>query len=122
MVRTSTAAFRLAALAALCSRVQADVVSCNPSHANGREVSYHCDGIDYFLGVPQACYDAFGAGRFGGCGLVVDIHGATMSGPMELANTNSRQLANEAGYAILAPSKPSGWWNPNQDSHGPQSH
>ena len=50
--------------------------------------------------VPSQCA---GGGSMA-CGLIMDLHGATMSGPIENNNTNMQQLGLEFGYVVLTPS------------------
>lgn len=55
-----------------------------------------CAGLEYDLSLSDAC----GAS---GCGLIVDVHGFTMSGAMEEANTGLAALATPRGYVVLQP-------------------
>src|SRR5262245_3694540 len=48
---------------------------CFPDPGPGHRV-YACNGIDFDVEVPPAC-----AG--GGCGIILDVHGLTMSAAME---------------------------------------
>lgn len=74
--------------------------------------SFTCDGIKFDVTVPAACVA-------GGCGLVLDVHGATMSGKMEDNNTNLRALGDKYGYVVINPnanpSPPSSSWKPETD-------
>ena len=71
-----------------------------------------CDGITYHLTVPDACVA-------GGCGLVLDVHGATMSATMEDANTGMRALGKKHGYVVVQPNAnpkpPLASWTPGTD-------
>lgn len=71
-----------------------------------------CDGFVYDVTVPAACVA-------GGCGLVLDVHGLTMSGKMEDDNTNMRALGDKYGYVVVQPNAnpapPSSGWNPPGD-------
>ena len=73
---------------------------------------FTCDGFKYDVTVPDAC-------AAGGCGLVLDVHGATMSGKMEDANTDMRALGAKYGYVVVQPNAnpapPSSSWNPAAD-------
>src|SRR5690349_7676200 len=70
---------------------------------------YYCKNVAYTLMVAESCMQ-------GGCGLVVDIHGFTMSADQQDANTNMRAkgpsplvalyqfcLGSAAGYVVLQP-------------------
>jgi polyhydroxybutyrate depolymerase len=73
---------------------------------------FTCDGFVYDVSVPTAC-----AG--GGCGLVLDVHGATMSGKMEDANTQMRALGATNGFVVVQPNAkpapPLSSWTPATD-------
>lgn len=57
---------------------------------------FTCDGFVYDVEVPAACTAS-------GCGLVLDVHGATMSGKMEDDNTGMRALGRKYGYVVVQP-------------------
>jgi poly(3-hydroxybutyrate) depolymerase len=73
---------------------------------------YACDGLTYDVRVPEACLQE-------ACGLIVDVHGYTMSGLMEDANTNLRELGSERGYIVVqpnaTPAPPAASWEPATD-------
>jgi hypothetical protein len=73
---------------------------------------YTCDGLKYDTRVPAAC-------ARGGCGIVLDVHGATMSARMEDANTNMRSIGAREGYVVVQPNAsgtpPNAVWNPPSD-------
>jgi hypothetical protein len=73
---------------------------------------FTCDGFKYDVTIPPACTTAK-------CGLVLDVHGATMSGKMEDNNTNLRALGAKHGYVVVQPNAnpapPSSSWNPGPD-------
>lgn len=73
---------------------------------------FDCDGIAYDVTVPASC-------AAGGCGLVLDVHGMTMSARMEDANTGMRALGIEHGYVIVQPNAnpapPAASWTPGVD-------
>ena len=73
---------------------------------------FDCDGFKYDVTIPPACTTSK-------CGLVLDVHGATMSGKMEDNNTNMRALGATYGYVIVQPnanpSPPASSWNPGSD-------
>ena len=55
-----------------------------------------CDGMVFDVEVPGICVQ-------GGCGVIVDVHGGTMSAQMEDANTNMRALGREHGFIVIQP-------------------
>jgi pimeloyl-ACP methyl ester carboxylesterase len=67
-----------------------------------------CEGFTYDLHVPAAC-----AG--GGCGIVLDVHGASMNGRLEDNNSNMRVLGERDGYVVVQPNAkgtpPATVWN-----------
>jgi polyhydroxybutyrate depolymerase len=71
-----------------------------------------CDGFAFDVTVPDACVA-------GGCGIVLDVHGLSMSGKMEDDNTAMRALGAKYGYVIVQPNAnpapPSSSWNPGTD-------
>lgn len=86
-------------------------MGCIAEIAAGTKV-FSCDGLDYDVTVPAACVA-------GGCGLVLDVHGMTMSGKMEDNNTNMRALGEKHGYVVVQPNAnpdpPSSAWKPDTD-------
>ncbi len=81
-----------------------------PTTAGHHEPS--CAGIVYDLHVPATC-------TANPCGLVVDVHGLTMSGEMQDNNTGMRKLGEKHGYVVLQPNAnpapPGASWTPNED-------
>lgn len=76
---------------------------------------YTCDGFVYDVMVPDACVA-------GGCGLVFDVHGFSMSGDMEDANTAMRALGQQYGYVVVQPNANpapplASWKPPGDDDH-----
>jgi hypothetical protein len=69
---------------------------CFPSTGAGHHV-LACNGLVFDVEVPAAC-----AG--GGCGIILDVHGLTMSGPMEEANSGLRARGGAAGFVVVQPS------------------
>ncbi|MBM4372406.1 MAG: hypothetical protein FJ098_12175 [Deltaproteobacteria bacterium] len=55
-----------------------------------------CDGLSYEVSVPAACLSA-------PCGLILDIHGLTMSGDQQDNNTNLRALGEIHGCIVVQP-------------------
>ena len=70
--------------------------------------SFSCDGVNYLVTVGDNCT------RFA-CGLIVDVHGALMSGQVQREATRLHQLAPPRGYLVVHPSAPSGTWNLQTD-------
>ena len=70
--------------------------ACFPHPAAGHS-SYTCDGHAFDVEVPAQCLT-------GGCGIILDVHGLTMSGPMEDANTELRMRGSAAGFVVIQPS------------------
>jgi len=58
---------------------------------------FTCDGVTYLVLVDEKCT------KFA-CGLIFDVHGATMSGPQQRDNTLLHKLAPPAGYIYVNPS------------------
>lgn len=73
--------------------------------------AFTCDGIAYDVSVPPNCAS--------GCGLILDVHGATMDATMEDANTNMRALGAQHGFVVVQPNAnpapPASSWNPLTD-------
>lgn len=69
---------------------------CFPSVGAGHH-TYACNGISFDVEVPAGC-----AG--GGCGLILDVHGLTMSAAMEDANSGLRARGGAAGFVVVQPS------------------
>ena len=69
---------------------------CFPSPHAGHSV-YSCNGMAFDVEVPAPCIA-------GGCGIILDVHGFTMSAAMEDANTDLRARGGAAGYVVIQPS------------------
>jgi poly(3-hydroxybutyrate) depolymerase len=73
---------------------------------------FTCGAFDYDVSIPAACLQA-------PCGLIMDVHGLTMSGDMQDANTNLRELGRQRGYIVVQPNAnpapPAASWTPNVD-------
>jgi hypothetical protein len=61
--------------------------------------TYSCEGLSFDVTVPAACITK-------PCGLVVDVHGLTMSAQMEDNNTDMSALGKKYGYIVLQPDAP----------------
>jgi len=65
--------------------------------------TFACDGISHDVRIPADCLAW-------SCGLILDVHGGTMSSAMEDKNTNLQSLGAEHGYVVLQPSAFGGLW------------
>lgn len=78
-----------------------------------------CDGgVTYDIEIPAACTQ-------GPCGLIVDLHGYTMTGASEEENTGMRARGQANGYVIVQPTAPKdGFQQPSWDqpTHAPLVH
>ncbi len=57
---------------------------------------YDCEGLEFNLSIPAACLTE-------ACGLIIDVHGMSMSGQMEDNNTNLAELGRQDGYLVVNP-------------------
>ena len=67
-----------------------------------------CQGITHNLTVPASCLTQT-------CGLIVDVHGGTMSGDMEDKNTQLAEIAPAAGFIVVQPNANNGLWDATTD-------
>lgn len=74
-------------------------VTAKPDHV------FDCSGLKWNVSVPPACLTK-------ACGLIFDVHGFSMSGKMEDANTNLVALGAQNGFIVV---------NPNADPAPPLS-
>jgi pimeloyl-ACP methyl ester carboxylesterase len=90
---------------------QPHLVGCVTSLSAGHH-SFGCSGITYEVEIPAACTG-------GGCGVVFDIHGATMNATSQDKSTGLRALGKAAGYVVVQPSAPltliGNSWTPSTD-------
>ena len=74
--------------------------------------TFSCDSITYEVEIPTACAS-------GGCGVVVDVHGATMTAAAEDKSTGLRATAGALGYVVVQPTAPLVFayrsWTPGTD-------
>jgi dienelactone hydrolase len=91
------------------------IVSVPPPEAQGcisdvspGERTISCSGLDFVLSVPDACIAEQ-------CGLIIDVHGGTMSAAMENKNTNMRALGRDHGYVVIQPNANLGLFDPSSD-------
>lgn len=66
--------------------------------------------IVFNVSVPEVCNTK-------ACGLIFDVHGFTMSGPIEETNTGIAALGRAEGYIVVQPSAPDASWN--GETHDP---
>ncbi len=57
---------------------------------------FTCDGLTYDVSIPQMCLSR-------ACGLIVDVHGRTVSGRIQDSNTMMRARGAERGYVVVQP-------------------
>lgn len=73
---------------------------------------FACEGLQFDVTVPAACLA-------GACGLVLDVHGMTMSARIEDKNTDMRALGAKYGYIVVqpnaVPAAPASSWTPGID-------
>ncbi len=69
--------------------------ACIKNTAAGQR-AYTCGGLTFDVTVPAKCLTS-------PCGLVVDVHGFTMSAGMQDANTGMRALGKKHGYIVVQP-------------------
>lgn len=73
---------------------------------------YDCDGLVYDARVPAQCLKQ-------ACGLIFDVHGFSMSGAMQEANTDLADLGEKYGYVVFQPNAagtpPLASWMPATD-------
>ncbi len=72
---------------------------CITETGAGHHVFACASELAWDVEVPPQCVD-------GGCGLILDMHGWTMTADKEDANTTMRALGIEHGYVILQPTAP----------------
>ena len=84
---------------------------CFPDPGAGHHV-YACGGLSFDVEVPASC-----AG--GGCGLILDVHGLSMSAVIEDANSGLRARGGDAGFVIIQPNAnpapPQSSWSESDD-------
>jgi poly(3-hydroxybutyrate) depolymerase len=70
-----------------------------------------CEGMSVIAAVPAVCQRP-------GCGLILQLHGDTGSGPLIDGHTKLHELGKARGYIVISPSsgKPPPSWNAGDDS------
>jgi len=66
--------------------------------------TFTCQGITFLTMVDELCTQR-------ACGLILDAHGATMSGAVMRTNNRLHELAPPQGYIAVQPTAPSGTWD-----------
>ena len=97
--------------AAEASNAQPKASGCITKVAAGHH-SFSCDGLTYEVEVPIACAK-------GGCGAVLDIHGAGMTAADQDMGTHQRALGRKYGYVVVQPQAPGAWPLWDQSKHIP---
>lgn len=73
---------------------------------------FSCNDLTFNMHVPASCLES-------ACGLIFDVHGFTMSGEMEDANTELSTRALEYGFIVVQPNAtpdpPQASWDPATD-------
>jgi polyhydroxybutyrate depolymerase len=73
---------------------------------------FPCDGITYDVEIPATCPAS-------GCGIILDVHGLTMSAAMLDANDGLRARGTAAGFVVVQPNAnpapPQASWTPGTD-------
>ncbi len=86
-------------------------VGCVGSVAAGHH-SFSCSAVTYEVEIPAAC-------TAGGCGAIVDIHGATMTASAQDKSTRLRTIGKNAGFVVVQPTAPvtliGRSWTPSTD-------
>jgi polyhydroxybutyrate depolymerase len=86
--------------------------ACFPTGPQPGHDSVTCGNIVFDIDVPASCV-------IGGCGVIVDVHGMTMSAAMEEANTELRMRGTAAGFIVIQPNAnpapPQASWSTSDD-------
>jgi polyhydroxybutyrate depolymerase len=69
---------------------------------------YTCGGLLVDVRIPAVCQGA-------GCGLILELHGDTGTGPLMDAHTKLRELGSQHGYIVVVPTGPA-WLGPQGGS------
>ena len=89
----------------------------------------HCDKLILTYHIPTQCAGqnsgngsngSNGSNGNSSCGLIMDVHGYSMTADIENNNTNMRALGDQHGYVVLQPSQGAGIspltsWDPQRD-------
>jgi pimeloyl-ACP methyl ester carboxylesterase len=66
--------------------------------------TFTCGGIPFLTMIDAQC-------TTNACGLIMDVHGATMTGAVMRMNNRLHELAPPKGYIAVAPTEPGGAWD-----------
>jgi poly(3-hydroxybutyrate) depolymerase len=66
--------------------------------------TFTCQGVSFMLMVDPRCTEY-------ACGLIVDVHGASMTGQIMRTNNRLHELAPPEGYLTVHPTAPSSAWD-----------
>lgn len=72
---------------------------CAPEGHSGHQTVKCLDGTTFDVEVSEKCVR-------GGCGVILDVHGWSMTGPMEDRHTRLNDLAVPKGYVVIQPTAP----------------
>lgn len=73
--------------------------ACAPARDAGHQTFSCPEGVTADVEASAACVD-------GGCGVILDVHGYTMSADQQDAHTRMRALAPPRGYVVVQPTAP----------------
>ena len=68
-----------------------------------------CDGLTVTVSAPASCLEA-------PCGVILDIHGASMSAQQQDNNTNLRALGAQYGYIVVQPTTDGFSWSAGHET------
>ena len=68
-----------------------------------------CEDMTFDIALPEECLK-------GSCGVIVDVHGDSMSGALAEGHTGMQGLGNAAGYVVVQPNSTSTQWTYADDS------
>lgn len=95
----------------------AAAVSCAIPATSAGKHETTCEGIKTIYNVPARCVRGGDGVAASSCGVVMDIHGWTMTGQQQDNNTNMRALGEKHGYVVVQPSangSPTSWTTADQ--------
>jgi hypothetical protein len=64
-----------------------------------------CDGIQYFFSVPAKCAGAPVATGDGGCDIIMNIPGYSLTAGQQESASNMNKVGNDAGFVVITPSE-----------------